>query len=244
MKSSFLYRSTALAFASIFFLVACSFSTENSNRQDDDRSSRTFDLKGFDRLSLGSAFTITVTKGNHAVKVEGRKQDIEELKADVVGGKLRIGYKNHNGWNKNRKRVTVTIAMPTLKALDLSGASTSKVTGFDDLGTLDLDISGASKSDIQVKAQKIVMDMSGASTITLTGTADRLEGEVSGATSFRAYDFPVKEAFLDVSGASNIKVSVSGKLEVEASGASSVRYRGSASVRSNTSGASSVKRES
>ncbi|MEZ4903730.1 MAG: DUF2807 domain-containing protein [Spirosomataceae bacterium] len=112
----------------LFFLVACSFSNESRSEQDDDRTSRTFNLKDFDRLSLGSAFEITVTKGNHAVKVEGRKQDIEELEADVVGGKLRIRYKDRSGWNRNRKRVIVTIAMPTLKALDLSGATTSKIS--------------------------------------------------------------------------------------------------------------------
>lgn len=232
-------------FAGVFMLVACSFSSENRDTiQDDDRISRTFNYKDFERLSLGSAFEINVTKGNYSVKVEGRKQDLEDLEADVAGDKLRIRYKDSHSWGRNRKRVTVTISMPTLKGLDLSGATTSKISGFNDLGTLDLDISGASKSDIQIKAQKIIMDASGASTINLTGSANRIEGEVSGATSLRAYDFPVKDAFLDVSGASSIKVSVSGKLEVEASGASSVRYRGTASVRSSTSGASSVKSES
>jgi Putative auto-transporter adhesin, head GIN domain len=244
MKSAIFYRMSTLVLASVFFLVACSFSSENGESQDDDRTTRTFSLTGFDRLSLGSAFEITVTKGNHAVKVEGRKEDLNDLEADVSGGKLRIRYKDSFNWNRNRKRVSVTISMPTLKALDLSGATTSRVSGFNDLGTLDLDISGASKSDIQVKAERIVMDASGASTIILTGSANRLEGEVSGATSLRAYDFPVKEAFLDASGASNVRVSVNGKLEVEASGASSVRYRGTASVRSNTSGASSVRSES
>ncbi len=244
MKLKSFNHLTLAFFAGVFMLVACSFSSENRNIQDDDRISRTFNLKDFDRLSLGSAFEINVTKGNYAVKVEGRKQDLEDLEADVSGNKLRIRYKDSHGWGRNRKRVTVTISMPTLKGLDLSGATTSRISGFNDLGTLDLDISGASKSDIQIKAQKIIMDASGASTINLTGSAARIEGDVSGATSLRAYDFPVKDAFLDVSGASNIKLSVSGKLEVEASGASSVRYRGTASVRSSTSGASSVKSES
>jgi hypothetical protein len=244
MKINFLNLFTLTLFASVFMLVACSFSPEGRSAQDDNRITKNYDLKGFDRLDLGSAFEIFVTKGSHSVKVEGRSQDIKDLEADVVGGKLRIRYKDSIGWNKNRKRVTVTISMPTLKGLDLSGATTSKVSGFNNLGNLDLDISGASKSEIEVNAQKVIMDVSGASTVILTGTANRIEGEVSGATSLRAYDFPVKDAFFDVSGASNIKVNVSSKLEVEASGASSVRYRGSASVRSNTSGASSVKRES
>ena len=240
MKTIFRSQLMLAMLASALVVVASSF----SSKQDDSRISRTYDLKGFDRLSLGSAFEISVTKGDYSVKVEGRKQDIDDLEAGVSAGKLRIRYKDSLGWGRNRKRVTVTVSMPTLKGLDLSGATTSRVSGFNDLGTLDLDISGASKSDIQVKAQKIIMDASGASSITLTGNANRIEGEVSGATSIRAYDFPVKEAFLDVSGASNVRVSVNGKMEVEASGASSVRYRGTASVRSNTSGASSVKSES
>ncbi|WP_051397821.1 head GIN domain-containing protein [Runella limosa] len=240
MKTIFRSQLMLAMLASALVVVTSSFTP----KQDDSRISRTYDLKGFDRLSLGSAFEISVTKGNYSVKVEGRKQDIDDLEAGVSAGKLRIRYKDSLGWGRNRKRVTVTVSMPTLKGLDLSGATTSRVSGFNDLGTLDLDISGASKSDIQVKAQKIIMDASGASSITLTGNANRIEGEVSGATSIRAYDFPVKEAFLDVSGASNVRVSVNGKMEVEASGASSVRYRGTASVRSNTSGASSVKSES
>ena len=240
MKTIFRSQLMLAMLASALVVVTSSFTP----KQDDSRISRTYDLKGFDRLSLGSAFEISVTKGNYSVKVEGRKQDIDDLEAGVSAGKLRIRYKDSLGWGRNRKRVTVTVSMPTLKGLDLSGATTSRVSGFNALGTLDLDISGASKSDIQVKAQKIIMDASGASSITLTGNANRIEGEVSGATSIRAYDFPVKEAFLDVSGASNVRVSVNGKMEVEASGASSVRYRGTASVRSNTSGASSVKSES
>lgn len=244
MKTIFRNQWMLALVASAFVMIACSFSLERATGQDDNRIMRRYDLKNFDRLSLGSAFEISVIKGNYSVKVEGRKQDLEELEADVASGKLRIRYKDSFGWNRNRKRVVVTISMPTLKALDLSGATTSKVTGFNDLGNLDLDISGASKSDIQVKAQKVVMDVSGASSITLTGSASRIEGDISGATSIRAYDFTVKEAFLDVSGASNVRINVNGKMEVEASGASSVRYRGTASVRSNTSGASSVKSES
>lgn len=245
MKTSPFIRFSSVVFASIFMLFACSFSSENANYgQDDERTSRTLNHKGFDRLSLGSAFEIIVTKGNYSVKLEGRREDLDDLESAVVGDKLRIRYKDSFNWNRNRKKVTVTISMPTLKGLDLSGATNSKISGFNDLGTLDLDISGASKSDIQVKAQKIIMDVSGASTITLVGSAQRLEGDISGATSLRAYDFPVKEAILDVSGASSIRVSVNGKLDVEASGASNVRYRGTASVRSNTSGASSVRSES
>ncbi|MCU0341383.1 MAG: DUF2807 domain-containing protein [Spirosomaceae bacterium] len=214
-----------------------------AHAQSDDRITRTLNVRDFDRLSMGSAFQITVTKGNFAVSLEGRKKDLDDLEHAVANGKLRIGYKDW-GWSNNRKTVKVTISMPTVKAIDFSGASSSKISGFNDLGALDLDFSGASSADLDLKADRIVMDVSGACTIRMKGAARRIEGEVSGASSIKAYDFTVKEAILDVSGASSMGVNVTGKLDAEASGASSVRYRGGASVRSNTSGASSVRSDS
>lgn len=219
------------------------FSMASMYAQSDERITRTLNVKNFDRLSMGSAFQITVTKGSFAVSLEGRKKDLDDLEHGVSNGKLRIGYKEW-GWNNNRKAVKVTISMPTVKAIDFSGASSSKISGFENLGALDLDFSGASTADLDLKAERILMDVSGACTIKMRGSAQRIEGDISGASSVRAYDFTTKEAFLDVSGASNMGVNVTGKLDADASGASSVRYRGGASVRSNTSGASSVRRDS
>jgi hypothetical protein len=209
-----------------------------------DDYSKTFKVSGFDKLELGSAFNIVVTKGEFSVKVSGRQEDVDELEANVSGGKLRITYKNKSWSRNNHKSIDIEISMPTLRGLDLSGASRSKISGFDNLSALDLTISGASTSEINVVAQKISLNFSGASTITLIGSGGRIEGELSGATTFRGYDFKAKEAHLEVSGASNAKVMATERLEIEASGASSVRYRGTASVKANTSGASSIRSES
>ena len=230
-------------FFSFLLVLFAAFLSNVASAQEN--SSKTLNLSGFDRLSMGSAFEINVTKGDYSVKVEGRKEDLDDLEANVSGGKLRIEYKSSNRMQNNRKGVIVTIAMPTVRGIDFSGASRSKITGFNDLKTLDLELSGASKCDIEVKAEKIVLNVSGAVTLDLVGSADRMEGEISGATSMRAYEFPVKEASLQISGASNVKINVTRKIDLDVSGASTVRYKGgSNSVRSSTSGASSVKSES
>lgn len=242
MKTKITYRQFLVSV--LTFNVLLFFATlVNANGSD---ATKTFDVSGFDKLSLGSAFKITVTKGSFSVKVAGRQEDIDELEANVSGGKLKIKFKNQkmNNWNNNRKRVDVTISMPNLKGLDFSGATTSKVSGFDDLSTLDLEISGASSSEISVKADKINVNISGASTVNLSGSGQTLQGDISGATSFRAYDYAVKDVDLEVSGASTAKINASGSIKVEANGASSVRYKGTATIRSNTSGASSIKSDS
>jgi urocanate hydratase len=56
------------------------------------------------------------------------------------------------------------------------------------------------------------------------------------------YDYLVKGASLDASGASSIKVNVSGILKVHATGASSIDYKGNAIIKEmQSSGASSVR---
>jgi len=78
----------------------------------------------------------------------------------------------------------------------------------------------------------------------LTGQGDVLNGEVSGASSFKGRDFSSKVVNIEASGASSASVVASSAVHADASGASSVRYSGSAKdIHSSTSGASSVKRE-
>lgn len=208
-----------------------------------DESTRTFSVSGFDKLDLGSAFTINVRQGsNFSVKATGQKRDLDELDANVSGGTLKVRYKEN--WNRNRKRVAFEITMPTLRGIDFSGASTSEVRGFKNQGNMNIDVSGASTSTIEIDADRVNVDFSGASTINLIGKANRVEGDISGATTLKAFDLQTKTVRLEVSGASGARVNASERLEIDASGASSVRYRGGASVSSNTSGASSVRRDS
>jgi hypothetical protein len=206
------------------------------------QSKRTFNVSGFDKLDMGSAFVITVTQaGNYRVEVEGREQDLKDLVVKVSNGRLDIGYPNNWGGWKNRKEVYVNITMPKLVEVDFSGASKSKVSGFSS-EKMDISVSGASQATFDIDAKNLVLDCSGASGLTITGDGQSLSADISGASSINAYDFKVATANIDASGASGAKVNVSSKIIAEASGASNVRYKGGASsVVANTSGAGSVK---
>ena len=205
-------------------------------------SKRTFNVSGFDKLDMGSAFVITVTQANdYKVDVAGREQDLKDLVVKVSGGTLDIGYPNNWGGWKNRKEVYVTITMPKLTGVDFSGASKAKVTGFKS-ETFDIDVSGASQATFDIDATNLSLDCSGASGVTIVGDGQKLSADVSGASSINAYDFKVSTANIDASGASGAKVYVTSKIVAEASGASNVRYKGGATnVIANTSGAGSVK---
>ena len=68
--------------------------------------------------------------------------------------------------------------------------------------------------------------------------------DASGASSVDLGGFPVNDANVEASGASNVTVNARGKLDVNASGASHVYYLGSPTLgKVDTSGASSIKRK-
>ncbi|SDM03644.1 head GIN domain-containing protein [Siphonobacter aquaeclarae] len=209
------------------------------------QETRTFSLKNFDRFQLSSAFVVDVRPGDFSVKAEGEAKDLDDLVAEVRNGELDIHFKEKDkGWWKNnrRERVTITLRMPALKGIQLSGATKSDIAGFSS-DKLDIRISGASNAKIDVKAKQVALDLSGASSINLTGSAGEIKGSVSGATSFQGGDFAVDRAVIDASGASSAHVNVKESLSAQASGASKIRYRGHPSVQANTSGASSVRSE-
>ncbi|WP_026994317.1 head GIN domain-containing protein [Flectobacillus major] len=211
------------------------------------QSKKDFNLSGFNEIEMSSAFIVDISQGNsYKVSVEAeREEDLNDLEVKIKGKRLVASYKNNSGWSwgKNRKRVHFTITLPDLKALDFSGATRSKVWGFNDLEYLKVTYSGASHSELNLNADKIVFDISGASNVTLKGKGGIMKLEASGASKFNALEFSTKDADLDVSGATSVRVNAQKSLNVEASGASSVRYIGTPSVRSDVSGASSVKSE-
>jgi hypothetical protein len=211
------------------------------------QNKKEYQLKGFEKLDMSSAFHIDVTQGaTFKVLVDAeRSEDLEDLDVRVSGGTLIAKYNGKGGWkwNNNRKKVSFTIVMPNLRMVDFSGATKSKISGFNDLEEITLKFSGAANSEINIKADKVNLDCSGASSIKMNGNTSKMNFDVSGASSVNCLNFPARDVDADISGASSVKVNATKTLTVEASGASSLRYRGQPSVKSDVSGASSVKSE-
>jgi Putative auto-transporter adhesin, head GIN domain len=237
--------SKTLASILLFFMVtmlsSCFISINNndllapSNATDKD-----FSVRDFTRLSMGSAYKITVQEGSaFKVTATGDSKDIDDLKVVVKNEELQISYQNNRS---RRYLMEINITMPTLRGVNFSGAATSTVRNFD-VKDLDIDLSGASTINFDSKAQVISMKLSGASVANMTGTSQKVTADISGASDLNAFTNATEECALDLSGASRARVTVNKSLKVTASGASAVKYRGSPSVEKNTSGASTVEKD-
>ena len=185
------------------------------------------DVSGFTKVSVGGTIQSKITVGGEFRVVVRTEQDmLEKIKTTVKDGRLRVGYER-GYWNnkkdreyKRKTKVLVTITLPTMDALSISGASVSNVEG--------------------VNSDKLKIDVSGASKVVISGNANDVDIDLSGASYLNAKQFFTQFAKVDASGASSTRINIASELKADASGASSIQYIGSPSVSKDTSGASSV----
>jgi len=237
MKQTFLTLSVSLVIASA--LQSCVYINKDEDIPPRGEATRTYDFRNFDELEMSDALRVHVVAGpSFKVSATGERNDLDDLNIFVQDGKLTARY--NNSWRK-RQRMDIDITMPDLAEIDFSGAVNAEIARFENLPSIEIDLSGASQCDFNGSGTTLKFDINGASRLNATGKMKFLDGEASGASQLNAFDLEAEESDLDVSGASNTKVWVTRLLDVKASGASNVRYRGNPKVEKEVTGGSSVR---
>jgi hypothetical protein len=199
---------------------------------------KTFSIVDFDRLEIGSGLHIEVEQGSfYSISASGDRRNVDDLVVEKEGSTLIVRYKNSR---ERRYDTDIKITCPELHSVIFSGASDSKVSGFQTDGSFDVYLSGASLCQLDIDATELRAVLSGASYLNLRGEGDVMEADLSGASSLKAFRYNVKRGDIELTGASHGEVNVSEILNVVASSASHLIYQGSPSVSSELSGASSV----
>lgn len=219
-------------------LMSCSETEDPGPLQEVEKE---FSVSDFDRLEIGDALHIDVEQGNYfEVSVRGDRRNVDDLRVKTKGSTLVVKFDE----NRNRRHDTyITITMPEIVSANFSGATDSRISGFYDLASFEFYLSGGSVSQLDITATDLQVVLSGASKLTARGEGETLDANLSGASSLRAYNYPVANAEVNASGASDGFVTVVAELHAIASGASVVRYRGNPSVTTEISGASKVEQD-
>ena len=179
----------------------------------------------FSEVEIGSAFEFEIKQSSsYSISVTADDNIIDYVQVSQVGQTLKIGLRTVTWFGPATLRASVT--MPQLHGLTASGASRGTVSDFSSTEDLDITVSGASEVTGDITAGDVDFDISGASTIQLEGSANDMVADVSGASDFNLDDFPVHNADVDFSGASEGTISLNGTLDADLSGASSLWYIG------------------
>ena len=223
-------------FIAIFMLAMAATSTLAQEREKRD-------VSGFNELSVSSAFVVEISVGNtESLEIEVDERYMADVITEVRGDKLVIRMRDSRSNRRMRESPRAYLTVKSLERIDASGAVNIKTIDPLKGDKLDVELSGASVTSLEIDVTELYLEASGACVISMEGTARDQTVRTSGATTYRAYDLESEIADIRVTGAGSARVNVSEKLDVRASGASSIRYKGSPRVNSSTSGASSIRR--
>jgi len=199
-----------------------------------------YDFTDFSEIELSHAFEATITPGDaYAVSITVDDNVVEHLLVEQDGARLRIGLQQDQLLTRATLRAEITL--PALTRLEVSGASQAQLNGFSSEAAFTGHASGASRIHGDLTAGNLDLEASGASTISLAGTAGNARADASGASTIDLEEMSVQDAVANASGASNVTVNLSGRLDADASGASNVYYLGEPTLGNiDTSGNSDV----
>lgn len=200
-----------------------------------------YDFTDFTGVSVGWGMNLKIEQSDtYSIEVKTSSENLKYLKVEKYGRILKF-YIDKHSWHK-RGNIYVSITMPELTELNLSGGSDGKIKMDVSGKPFSADLSGGSEIHGNLKCADIDLELSGGSEVTLNGKGDDLKMEGSGGSEFKMKDFSVANVDADLSGGSEVAITMHGKLNVDASGGSEVTFYGKAEYgRSSLSGGSEIR---
>ena len=113
-----------------------------------------------------------------------------------------------------------------LREIISSGASNIRTSGTIISKDIDVVMSGAGKTELELDAERVDIVLSGAGLVYLEGAASDLEVTMSGAGSLEADALETEDCYIEISGVGNAVVNVTGTLETQVRGLGNVEYVG------------------
>jgi len=209
---------------------------------------REFDFSDFTNVEVACCFKVDIVQSDsYSVTVTGNESLFDYINVDKSGNTLKISVKPFHF--HTRPTLGAHVTMPMLNKLRLSAAAKCSANGFSSQDKLDVNLAGASSLDIDIEAGKTKVEVSGASKLhgnmklgdseftlsgasrmELKGSARDVELNAWGASRLELAGYALRDAKVDLKGASQATVSINGKLDIDISGSSRLTYCGSPTI--------------
>ena len=198
------------------------------------------DVTGVKNVELGLACKVTLIQADKAsITITGDEDALEDVHARLRGDKLEIYNDKHH---QHKDDVTITITLPDLKELSLTGVvdiTTPNQVNFEDLK---LEVSGVADLDIKLKSKNLNLEASGVLSGEITGETKDLRIEISGVGKLDASEFKSENCDIEVSGVAKASVYAVEKLDASVSGMGRITYQGRPIINKSSSGFGSISR--
>ncbi|XWW45138.1 PspC domain-containing protein [Fibrella sp. USSR17] len=173
-------------------------------------------------VAVTGHFAVRFQKGStFKLDGDGSQEGLDRVTVSNEDGVLRIEQRDGN--TDQNGRIGLTITLPAISVMRLSGQTEARLTEFDELNDLKVDLSGASKAFVRTTARTITTDQTGESRLVLRGKANQVIATLSGASRLQASQMRIDRADVNTSGASNARLGEIKNLSKKTSGVSRIR---------------------
>ncbi len=227
----------------LFFLFAVLTIQSNAQTIINDKNVQVRNVSSFSAIKVSGGIDVYLSQSNEDALAVSASEDKyrDDIITEVRNGVLNIYYHNNSfGFNSNHK-LRAYVSFKTLESIEGSGASDFIINGLLKGNSLKIKFNGACDMKGTVDFTNVQMDISGASTIKISGQIENLKIGASGASDVKNYDLVVDNCIAQLSGASDVKITVNKSISARASGASTFNYKGNPERKDiSSSGASNI----
>lgn len=229
---------------SFLLILFTAFSIESfSQTIINDRNAEVRNVSSFSAIKVSGGIDVYLSQSDdYALAVSASDDKFKDaIKTEVKDGVLNISYNGSAIRFSSNPRLRAYISFKTLQSLEGSGACDFMINGNFKGNNLRIKLSGACDIKGNINFENVDLNLSGASTVKVKGSVTNIKISASGASDIKNYDLVADNCIADISGASDIKITVNKSLNAKASGASSLYYKGNPEKKDvSSSGASAV----
>ena len=220
-----LWRGLGLGAIAAVVAIAAVAALANRTADDDDtvrgsgvEVTATRQLSPFAAVELAGANTVNVRVGPaQTVAVTGDDNLVDRVTTAVRAGRLVI---DDRGTFDTEAPMSVTVSVPSLDALGLSGMGTVTVVG--------------------VTGSEFTADLSGTGTLVVSGSVDRLTATQSGLGTLELAGLAARDVIARLEGTGDVNVQALSTLDATLTGTGSIVYSGSPAVTTHNTGVGSI----
>lgn len=227
----------------LFFLFA-TFAIKSSGQTIiDDKNAEVRNVGPFSGIKVSGGIDVYLSQSNdYALAISASEDKYRDnIKTAISNGVLTIYYDGGTLRYNSNRRLRAYVSFKTLESLEASGASDFIITGNFISNSVKVKLSGACNIKGPVNIDNLQLNISGASTVKINGNVQNMKIQASGASDVKNYELVVENCVADLSGASDVKITINKSLSVKASGASSFYYKGNPETKDvSSSGASNI----
>ncbi|WP_350285929.1 head GIN domain-containing protein [uncultured Croceitalea sp.] len=225
MKSKTVFYS--LIIASIIFT-----SCENESiRASKTTSTTSYVFEEYNTLELSGDFNafVTFSDSEERIEIEASENLQDRIVVTREGNSLVIKLENNLNI-KGRAVLNAYITTREIANFKISGDASVELDNALQTNTISIEATGDSQFMGELEANNLFIDLKGDSMTDVFGFANDVKASLSGNSLVQNYDLSVENLITRLSGDSEVFLSVSNTIDIDASGDSELNYEGNATI--------------